>query len=100
MSWTGPDYTDHGTCDACGKHVNLDAEPPCDHGIATCDMCDTAASCLDCRLAAETEMHASDAYDPKADPFYIPPTKHIPQSERWCPIHYERGCPCGYGDRA
>jgi hypothetical protein len=47
MNW--PDRSDDGTCDRCGKAVNMDAFPPCPHGVCVCDTCERADVCPDCR---------------------------------------------------
>jgi hypothetical protein len=47
MNW--PDRSDNGTCDRCGKDVNMQADPPCPHGICVCDTCERIDVCPDCR---------------------------------------------------
>ena len=63
-------YADVAPCQRCGKDVALEHDPPCEHGLVACPECGHVAVCVDCRLAAEAEMHASGEYDPVKDPFF------------------------------
>lgn len=64
----GNPYEDVGHCDRCGKGVNLQADPPCPHGVCACDTCGWGAVCIDCRRDAEREMFETGVYSRAADP--------------------------------
>jgi hypothetical protein len=49
------DRSDNGTCERCGTAVNMDAFPPCPHGICVCDGCEAAEVCDECLRVVELE---------------------------------------------
>lgn len=63
-------YADVAPCQRCSKDVALEHDPPCEHGLVACPECQHVAVCVDCRLVAEAEMHASGEYDAAKDPFF------------------------------
>lgn len=72
--------------DACGEIAYCVNERPtgnlCEHHVDAVCPDHWPGTCIDCRLEAEREMHASGEYDPRADPFYRP-EKHAADTAYW-----------------